>query len=75
LGHADEENREVLVRDIRGTESEYSLEQNGFTTFKLPKKEGRDTAVLNGKTDEYYDELVAMVKVLYVDYIFSVHFD
>ena len=67
LGHADGENHDVLVNDIRGTKSEYALDKKGFQTYKLPKKEGRDTAVLDGDTSEYYDELLAMIKDIFVE--------
>jgi hypothetical protein len=40
--HHDEENRTTMIRDIRGSESEYSLDKHGFRVLTIPEKE-RDT--------------------------------
>src|SRR4051812_12195486 len=63
LGHHDEENILMPITDIRGEETEYSLDVNGFEALTLPVKESRDEV---GKEDEYINEVVEMLKEKYV---------
>jgi len=39
LGHLDEGNRTMLVKDMRENESSFSLDVQGFTIQTIPKKE------------------------------------
>jgi hypothetical protein len=63
LGHRDEENRTVRLRDIRGTESSYSLDTHGFQVYTLPKKE-RDPVSEDIGESEYAEEVSHMIKTV-----------
>jgi hypothetical protein len=39
LGHHEEDNRTMHVRDMRGSESSYSLDTNGFEVHTIVKNE------------------------------------
>lgn len=61
LGHHDEVQKPMLIRDIRGSESDYSLDTHGFQVYTLPEKERNLTDVAVVKT-EYFDEIASMIK-------------
>lgn len=66
LGHRDEENRTMLIRDIRGTESSYSLDTNGFEVHTLSKRE-RDASDEDVVESEYFEEVSNMLQTMSVD--------
>jgi hypothetical protein len=61
LGHHDEENRTMLIRDIRGAESSYSLDTHGFQVYTIPKKE-RDITNEDFVKTEYFAEISNLIK-------------
>jgi len=61
LGHHDEENHAMLIRDIRGAESSYSLDTHGFQVYNIPKKE-RDITNEDFVKTEYFDEISNLIK-------------
>jgi hypothetical protein len=75
LGHWDEENRTMLVRDIRGAESDFSLDTHGFEAHTLAKKDRKlgQTYELHGSgppnpeigDSEYFEEISDMIKKVY----------
>jgi hypothetical protein len=65
LGHWDEENHTMLIKDIRGTESSYSLDTHGFAVQTLPKK-GRDVTNQEFPGGEYFEEISTMIKEVFV---------
>ena len=65
LGHRDEENCSVNVRDIRGTESNYSLDTHGFRVYTLSKSE-RDAIRQDISESEYFKQVSDMIKTLSV---------
>ena len=75
LGHWDEENRTVLVRDIRGTELSYSLDTHGFEVYTLSKRE-RDNPNQDIAESEYFEEISNMIKTMCVTHSsYSVYTD
>jgi hypothetical protein len=62
------EHRTVLVRDIRGTESGYSLDTHGFEVFTLLKKDG-DSPNNDTGDSEYFDEVSDMIKAAFVSHL------
>jgi hypothetical protein len=65
FGHTDEDKHNVTVRDIRGTESVYSLDTHGFEIRKLSSKE-RDITNQEVVKTEYYDEISNLIKEMFV---------
>jgi len=61
LGHWDEENHTMLINDIRGAESSYSLDTHGFAVHTLPKQE-RDITNQELVDGEYFEEISNMIK-------------
>ena len=61
LGHHDEEIHTMLIRDIRGAESSYSLDTHGFQVYTLPKKD-RDITNEDFVRTEYFEEISNLVK-------------
>lgn len=63
LGHLDEEKVPMLVKDIRGAESSYTLDTQGFTVRALPTKPADITdQTVDGP---YFQEISKMIKELY----------
>lgn len=60
--------RTVLVRDICGTESGYSLDTHGFEVFTLSKKDG-DSPNNDTGDSEYFDEVSDMIKAAFVSHL------
>jgi hypothetical protein len=60
----------MLIRDIRGAESSYSLDTHGFTVRTLLKK-GRDIISQELGGGEYYDEITGMIKEVSICLNFS----
>jgi hypothetical protein len=84
MGHWDEENRKMHIKDIRGTEWNYSLDVHGFAVRTLPRKErditGQDIVGASLEKDvtdqqrlegEYFQEVSAMIKEVFVNLIHS----
>ena len=63
LGHHDELQRRMLIRDIRGSESKYFLDTHGFQVHALPRIERLVTDV-NVINTIYFDEIAATIKKL-----------
>jgi len=61
LGHHDEDNRKMHITDIRGAESSYSLDTNGFEVHTIPVKE-RDWENEEIVKSEYFDEVSDLIK-------------
>lgn len=63
LGHLDEEKVPMLIKDMRGTESSYTLDTQGFTVRALPTKPADVTdQTVDGP---YFQEISKMIKELY----------
>lgn len=69
LGHWEEDNHKMLIRDIRGEESDYLLDTHGFTVRTLPKK-GRDVTTQEINGGEYYEEISNMIKEMSANHNF-----
>jgi len=65
LGHRDEENRKMLIRDIRGEESSFILDTHGFEVYTLPKRD--PAADQDIDQDEYFKEIHDMLKKTFVE--------
>lgn len=61
LGHHDEENRIMHIRDMRGAETSFSLDTNGFEVHTIPKKE-RDFMDEEIVRTEYFIEISDLIK-------------
>ena len=66
LGHLDEEKHKVIVKDIRGTESDYSIDIHGFEVHKLQARE-RIVSDLEVVKTEYFDEISQFLKDMLVN--------
>lgn len=64
LGEADEHTRKMTIRDVRGMESHFELDKNGFTFIQLPTK-SRDVSTDEKIQGEYYAEVAEVLKELY----------
>lgn len=64
VGHLDEDNRTVLMRVLRGKESEFDLDKQGFTTCTFSLKEGRVALHVENDGAKYFAEVAGMVKEL-----------
>jgi hypothetical protein len=72
LGHHDEENRTMHITDMRGAESSYSLDENGFEVHTLPQNE-RDWANEEIVRTEYFAEVSGLIKKALVNPKVSLH--
>ena len=61
LGHHDEENRKMHITDMRGAESTYALDINGFEVHTIPVKE-RDWENEEIVKTEYFDEVADLIR-------------
>lgn len=61
FGHHDEDIRKVTVRDIRESESEYSLDTHGFTVRTLSPKE-RPIPNTPELQEQWFDEIAKLIK-------------
>lgn len=64
LGDTNEFSRKMTIRDIRGLEDEFDLDNNGFKFIKLQPKP-RDTSTDDKIQQEYYPEVAEILKNLY----------
>jgi hypothetical protein len=55
----------MLIRDIRGSEPDYTLDTHGFQVYTLPKNE-RNISDMEVVKTEYYDEVAASIKEMFV---------
>ena len=60
------ESHSVVVKDVRGRESEYSLDSNGFQFYKHPSIE-KDFVNDEQIKNQYYKEIEQLLKDAYVD--------
>jgi hypothetical protein len=69
LGHRDEDNRQVTIHDIRGTEHDYKLDVHGFATTTFPPKADRDARHHEGEegSSEYFEEVMEKIKEMLVN--------
>lgn len=63
LGVSNEFTRKMAIRDIRGMEDRFSLDENGFKFFKLPGKH-RSTDDDETIKTEWYPEVSEVIKDL-----------
>jgi len=70
LGDWDQETRTKLVRDIRGTESDFTLDVHGFQTYTLAPKD-RDSKIEGEQHEEYFEEIGDMLKKMYASFVNS----
>jgi hypothetical protein len=61
FGHHDEDNRTMHVRDMRGSESIYLLDTNGFEVHTIAKKEW-DMMNEEIVRTEYFEEISDLIK-------------
>jgi hypothetical protein len=64
LGHHGEENHTMLIRDIRGSESSYSLDRHSFQVYTISKE--RDITNKDFVKTEYFEEISNLVKTALV---------
>lgn len=63
LGVSDEDTRKMTIRDIRGMEDQFSLDENGFKFVKLPSNHRSNDDDETIKT-EWYPEISGVIKEL-----------
>lgn len=64
LGDADEHTRKTTIQNVRGMESDFVLDKNGFQFVNLPSKP-RDASTDEKIRGEYYAEIAEVLKELY----------
>jgi hypothetical protein len=61
LGVSNDSTRKMTIRDIRGTEDKFSLDENGFEFVKLPSTQ-RSTEHDETIKAEWYPEVAQVIK-------------